>query len=111
MMSKAISIGSAAFFGMLAMGVVLRLGSETLAVVVGVLLGVMGVIPLGVLLLAAVDSGREETRRQQPPVVIVSPGTNSLPAGNLYDPYGQIPQPTMLPSPEGTRQFHLIGGP
>ena len=111
MMNKAISIGSAAFFGILAMGLVLKLGSETLAVVAGILLGVMGVIPLGVLILAAVNSGREEVRRQPPPVVIIPPGTGSLPMGNLYDPYRQIPQPTALPLPGGMRQFRLIGGP
>ncbi len=111
MVNKAISIGVASFFGALAMGLVLKLGSETLAVVVGVLLGVMGVIPLGVLLLAAVSSGREDTRRQPPPVVIVSPGANALPSGNLYDPYKQIPQPSTLLAPTGARQFRLIGGP
>ncbi len=107
-MSKAVSIGAAGFFGLLAMGVVLHLGSETLAVVVGVLLAVMGIIPLGVLLLAAVDSEREAVQPQQSPWLVVSSGAGALPDGKLHD---RISQPAMLPEPGGTRQFHLIGGP
>ena len=74
-MSKAISIGIASFFGLLAMGEVLHLGSETLSGVVGILLGVMGVIPLAVLLLAAVSAGPEEPRQR--PVVMPPAGVAS----------------------------------
>lgn len=110
MTNKVITVGVATFFGVLSLGIVVKLGAETLAVVVGVLLGVMGVVPLGLLMLAAASAGKESSRSQQPPVVIVAPGTNALPQGNLYDPYRQIPQPTMFPTPPGSRQFHLIGG-
>jgi tetrahydrodipicolinate N-succinyltransferase len=108
-MTKSLSIGTSVFFGVLALGVVVRLGSEALAVIMGVLLGVMAIIPFGLILLAATKSNSRSSERAVPPVVILGGGMpapdyrQKLPP-QIYQPWDE---PDLLPMPE--REFHIVG--
>ncbi len=109
-MIKGLSWSVSVFFGVLALGVVVRLGGEALAVIMGVLLGVMAIIPFGLILLAATKSNSRTQERSAPPVVIlgggISPGEyhrNSFPY--QYQPWSE---PDYLPMPS-EREFHIVG--
>ncbi len=91
-----------------------RMQTEAMAVVVGVLCGVGGTIPVSLLVLYAARSSREEPKQappppaqqpQQPQIIVVSP---SLPPQNSQWPYPTFPpDPTALSRP--ARDFTIIG--
>jgi anti-sigma factor RsiW len=91
-----------------------QMTTEAMAVVIGVVCGVLAGIPTSVLLLVALsrrDSlrAREETAARQapanyPPVVVIQGGGTGQPALNS----GYWPAPNAAPLV--SRQFHVVGG-
>ena len=89
-----------------------RMSSDAIAILVGVIAGVVASIPTALLLTAVtrrreprVQMGRyQEPRRAAPPVIVVT-------AGNV--PQGQLPYGTSYgypaPQPRAQRQFHVMG--
>lgn len=88
-----------------------RMSSEAMAVVVGVVCGVLASIPMSLLILIVTrrmnpqhyEEQHYERRREYPPIVVVNPGrVQQLPP--LSSP--PSPYPTRLPA---TREFKVIG--
>jgi hypothetical protein len=92
-----------------------QMSTEAMAVVIGVVCGVLASIPTSVLLLVVLirkdrkqpeDGDRRRDAAQMPPVVVVQGGVpQSLPAGSQSGYW-----PTPPPGPMGSRQFHVVGG-
>lgn len=111
---RRLGIGLALVF-VIALAVIVgkRMSADALAVVVGVVCGVVASIPTATLLL--VMSARRERQQPQspaarggshPPVVVIQGGTpQSLVPGHQA---GYWPAPP--PSPVSDRQFHVVGG-
>jgi hypothetical protein len=89
-----------------------KMSADAMAVVVGVVCGVVASIPTAILLL--VMSARRDRQQPQPPttrsgsyppvVVIQGGATQALPPGQA----GYWPAPP--PGPVSDRQFHVVGG-
>ncbi len=109
-MERNLTLGVAVFFGVLALGVVVRLGGEALAVIVGVLLGVMAIVPFGLILLAATDRRERRQERPTPPVIIFGGGLPQPAAGHrIADPsLRPWEDAELLPMPS-EREFHIVG--
>lgn len=115
-MGIAFAVSMAAILGM-------RMSSDAMAIVVGIVCGMAASIPTSLFVIYAMrqrDAGRQDPygqygslrgatpygAGQYPPVVVVTP-----PAGNGY-PYSQGPLAPSLPAPSngpGTRSFKVIG--
>jgi hypothetical protein len=90
-----------------------KMSADAMAIVVGVVCGVVASIPTAILLL--IMSARRDRQRPQPPanrngsyppVVVIQGGApQSLPPGQ---PPGYWPAPP--PAPAADRQFHVVGG-
>ncbi|MFN8483611.1 MAG: hypothetical protein U0768_11270 [Anaerolineae bacterium] len=112
-----------AFFAGLGGAVAVRMGSEAMAVVVGVVLGVAGALPVALLVLYA--ARRSEPRpaekpaepqpaqpwqqpglgpAQQPQIIVVSPPQMAAPPRGMG---GWYPQQAALPPVQ--REFNIIG--
>jgi len=97
----------------LAVIVGLRLSTEAMAVVIGVIFGVMASIPTSLLIMAVVQRFQERARqeegyreRMQPPVIVVNPG------GAYGSPWSSPPPSPLLPSTlhgEPSRHFRIVG--
>ena len=98
-----------------AVALVKQMSTEAMAVVIGVLCGVVAGIPASLLLLAAVTRGdrprqdlvrRESARRDAPPVIVIQGGsTQSLPQGMQGGLWSGTAE-----NPPVRRQFHVVGG-
>lgn len=92
-----------------------RMSTEALAVVVGVVCGVVASVPTSLLLLLVLNrreergdarAGRSRDERQAPPVVVIQGGTSqALPAGPQA---GYWPAP--FSGPMVDRKFQIVGG-
>jgi hypothetical protein len=113
-------VGWILFLLALAVVIGLRMSSEAMAVVIGVIFGVAASIPAS-LLIVAVTWRREQrathyygTRRRSahealpPSVVIVNPGGAG--SDHVYRPPAYLPQPEMQWD-QPPRQFRVIGDP
>jgi len=98
----------------LAVIVGLRMSTEAMAVVIGVIFGVAASIPTSLLIVAVTRRAQERTieesqryrERAQPPVIVVSPG------GVSASPWSSPFQTPVLPpavNGEPTRRFHVVG--
>jgi len=100
-----VTCGVVAFSATLAIVVGYRMSAEAMAVVVGVVCGVLAGIPASLLILWAI--GRRERREERtglyPPVVVINPGTPMH-----TSPQFQSLWPPALTSPT-PRQFKVIG--
>jgi anti-sigma factor RsiW len=109
-----VAVGGLVFAVTLAIIVGKQMTTEAMAVVIGVVCGVIAGIPTSILLLVALsrrDSvrAREETAARQmsgayPPVVVIQGGGTGQPALNS----GYWPAPNAAPLV--SRQFHVVGG-
>lgn len=117
-MKKWLGIGTMLFLITLAVVIGLRMDSEAMAVVMGVIFGVAASIPTS-LIIVAITWRREQRETQRnsqqgynqrglpPSVVIVNPGGNGQ---------GYQRQPSYLPQPDqgwdrAPRQFRVVGEP
>ena len=106
----------------IALGVVvgLRMSSEAIAVLTGVIAGVAASIPTALLLMAVTRRREEEVeeaderewypeprRRQPPPVIVVTPGQMPQTMANYQPSYASYPAP--LPPPSPRREFRVMG--
>lgn len=82
-----------------------RMSAEAMAVVVGIVCGVLASIPMSVIILILTHrSGRKQERQRldYPPVVVVNPGTQSP-----IDRYLPFPSPSVGQSTP--REFKVVG--
>lgn len=83
-----------------------KVSSDALALMIGVILGIVATIPISVLVVWALRRQAPIQGQGQPspypPVVVVQPGS-----GAVTPPWGQAQ--TALPPPSGTRRFNIIG--
>ena len=106
-MKKLAVVMMVAFSITLAVMVGVRMSEEAIAVVLGMVCGVVAGIPTS-LLVAAVTNRRSGKRgssdwgRDYPPVVVVQPGQTG-------PSYPQSPYALSMPSSHGTRQFRMVG--
>lgn len=88
-----------------------RLSADALAIIAGVVLGILGSIPVSLLLAWALSRRQEPLPGQQPsapaypPVVVVQPG-GSLPGWAPAGGRQALPPPAIKTS----RRFHIVGG-
>ena len=114
-MKRLVTIVAAAFVVALAVVIGIRMSAEAMAVVVGVVCGVLASIPTSLLLIWALrrgSNGRSGAESHAgngmmphyPPVVVVNPGQG-------MSPYGPSPLPPErgLPVPTGPRTFKVVG--
>jgi len=106
------------FLGLFTLGVgvtiALRMTSDAMAVIVGIILGMVATLPTSLILLYMMrqqhNQQAAELRQQQhqvgqyPPVVVV----NSQP-GNGYGGMASANPQSFLPSPTGERSFKVVG--
>lgn len=113
---QAIILLSLCFVVVLAAVVARQMSTEAMAVVIGIVCGVLSGIPTSVLLLVALnrrDSSRADLMRRQtaqpnfPPVVVVQGG---MPQGfpHMLQQGGYWPAP--VPGPATNRHFNIVGG-
>lgn len=112
-MRSVIKLGVVAFCVTLGVVVGNRMSSEAMAVVVGVVCGVLASIPMSVLLLLVVRRSTQHSpspppqqpQQHYPPVVVVNPGGQQLPGAQQQDPWvdGQ-----WRPAEE-TPRFRMLG--
>jgi len=117
-MKRAVVVVSAAFAVSLAVVIGYRMSAEAMAVVVGVVCGVVASVPTSLLLVwalarrgqangAADGQGRVGPGSHYPPVVVVNPGP-----GYGVSAYGMPPLSSAersLPPPTGPRTFKVVG--
>ncbi len=93
-----------------------RLSADALAIIVGVVLGFLALIPALIILVLVLRRREPEAPPVQtpafnPPVVVVS-GYPQMPPSMLaqqpVSPYGSL-NPPMLPAPQPQRQFRVMG--
>jgi len=121
MLKRWLGVGSLLFLVTLAVVIGTRMSSEAMAVVIGVMFGVVASIPTGLLIVAVLwrheqrasngrdGSGRQVRQESLPPsVVIVSPG--NVGTVNPYRRAAYLPQPDMQWG-QAPRQFHVVGEP
>ncbi len=110
-MRRLLGLGFIAFLVALAIVIGQRMSTDAMAVVIGVVFGVIASIPTSLLIIAATrrsaaerSSGeRSYPERYVPPVIVVSPGAQQ----SSWLPPTSNPPP--LPPPSG-RQFRIVGG-
>ncbi len=109
-MERNLTLGMAAFFGVLALAVVIRLGNEALAVIVGMLLGVIAIVPFGLILLAATERREHRQERPTPPVIVFGGGLPQTAVGHGVPDFPLRPwdEAELLPMPS-EREFHIVG--
>jgi hypothetical protein len=118
-MKRTFAIIGAAFAVALAVVIGNRMSADAMAVVVGVVCGVLASIPTSLLLIWALGrrgygagagaegQGRNNTGTQYPPVVVVNPGPGyGMPA---YGPPRVPPLDRSLPPPGSPRTFKVVG--
>lgn len=115
-MKRLVTIVAAAFALGLAVVVGNRMSADAMAVVVGVVCGVLASVPTSLLLLwalsrrqgAAADAqARNGMTGPYPPVVVVNPGSSGY-GGSGYGP--SLPRMEhSLPPPGGPRSFRVVG--
>ncbi|MEJ2209974.1 MAG: hypothetical protein P8129_13160 [Anaerolineae bacterium] len=103
------------FVGVLAVIVAKQMSAEAMAVVIGIICGVLAAIPTSLLLLVVLtrserrrydEEDRKKSQRQYPPVVVIQGGApQALPPGT---PAGYWPSPA--PGPLNDRQWQVVGG-
>jgi hypothetical protein len=118
-MKRTLAIIGAAFAVALAVVIGNRMSADAMAVVVGVVCGVLASIPTSLLLIWALGrrgygagattegQARNNTGTQYPPVVVVNPGP-----GYGMPGYGPSPPPPIerrLPPPGSPRTFKVVG--
>ncbi len=111
---QAVILLSLSFVIVLAVVVARQMSTEAMAVVIGIVCGVLSGIPTSVLVLVAMnrrDSKAEVVRRQAaqsayPPVVVVQGGAPQAFPPMLQGGYW----PSPMPSPSAERHFHVVGG-
>ncbi len=112
-MKRIFFIMASLFTVSLAITVALRMTSDAMAVIIGILLGMLATVPTSLLLfylLRQRDNQPADPRQypagHYPPVVVV----NSPPYGNGYSSgSGANSQQALLPTPLGERSFKVIG--
>ena len=94
----------------------LRMSSDAIAVLTGVIAGVAASIPTALLLMAVTRRREEEeepewypepSRRPSPPVIVVAPGNMPQTMANYQPSYPSYPAP--LPQPSPRREFRVMG--
>jgi hypothetical protein len=118
-MKRGIIVITAAFAVALAVVVGNRMSADAMAVVVGVMCGVLASVPTSLLLIwalgrrgqgAAMNSMETQARNgagmHYPPVVVVNPGPSY--GSPAYGPY-PMPMDRNLPAPAGPRTFKVVG--
>jgi hypothetical protein len=116
-MKRTLALIGAAFAVALAVVIGNRMSADAMAVVVGVVCGVLASIPTSLLLIWALgrrgygagaeSQARNNTGTQYPPVVVVNPGP-----GYGMPGYGPSPAPPIersLPPPGSPRTFKVVG--
>ena len=112
-MKRAATIVAAAFAVGLAVVIGNRMSADAMAVVVGVVCGVLASVPTSLLLLWALGRRQGEGADGQarngmggpyPPVVVVNPGSSGY-GGPGYGP----PTPRLEPPPGEPRSFRVVG--
>lgn len=126
-MKKLLGVGILVFTVVLAVTVGYRMSADAMAVVIGVVVGVLASIPMSVLILIVTQRQRREEsearwtpQRQTPPVVVIQGGQMAqrpewLPQGAaspfspspIYQAYPVSGVPSALGAP--VRQFKVIG--
>lgn len=100
------------FAAALGVGLAYRMTPEAMAVVVGVVFGVLATIPVSLILLAVVrrhrgDSEGRDLRPGPPPVVVIQPPAAPLDQSRRQDYWLPGPPPSLDPGPQ--RDFRVIG--
>jgi hypothetical protein len=116
-MKRTLAIIGAAFAVALAVVIGNRMSADAMAVVVGVVCGVLASIPTSLLLIWALGrrgyganaegQARNNTGTHYPPVIVVNPGSGYGTPG-----YGPSPVPPLdrsLPAPGSPRTFKVVG--
>lgn len=93
-----------------------RLSADALAIIVGVVLGFLALIPALIILVLVLRRRESEPPPAQPPAftppVVVVSGYPQMPPSMLAQqpasPYGSL-NPPMLPAPQPQRQFRVMG--
>ena len=119
-MKRAIGLIVGVFAAVLAVVIGNRMSTDAMAVVVGVVCGVLASVPTSLLLIWALGrrgqgqmAGAEGPVRYgmgantYPPVVVVNPGPSYGMAS--YGPPGQVSPGQNLPLPAGPRTFKVVG--
>jgi hypothetical protein len=118
-MKWAVTLVAAAFALGLAVVVGNRMSADAMALVMGVMCGVLASVPTSLLLIWALGrrgqangAGMDSQARgghgmQYPPVVVVNPGTGY--GGPQYGPPPLMGVERSLPMPSGPRQFKVVG--
>lgn len=111
----AVILLSLCFVIVLAFLVARQMSTEAMAVVIGIVCGVLSGIPTSVLLLVALnrrDSTKADLMRRQaaqsayPPVVVVQGGAPQALPPMMQGGYWPAP----MPGPAAERHFHIVGG-
>jgi hypothetical protein len=116
-MKRTLALIGAVFAVALAVVIGNRMSADAMAVVVGVVCGVLASIPTSLLLIWALgrrgyganaeDQARNNTGTQYPPVVVVNPGPGyGMPT---YGPPPVSPLNRSLPAPGSPRTFKVVG--
>jgi hypothetical protein len=114
-MRQTVTVVGLVFVVALAVVVGRQMSTEAMAVVIGVVCGVVASIPTSVLLLAALtrrerarveEEGRQGSHDSAPPVVVIQGGGS--PGLPMIPPSGYWPMPTHEPAAE--REFRIVGG-
>jgi hypothetical protein len=118
-MKRTFAIIGAAFAVALAVVIGNRMSADAMAVVVGVVCGMLASVPTSLLLIWALGrrgygagtgaeaQARNSTGTHYPPVVVVNPGP-----GHAMPAYRPPPVPSLdrnLPAPSGPRTFKVVG--
>ncbi|OGO40264.1 MAG: hypothetical protein A2Z04_09325 [Chloroflexi bacterium RBG_16_57_9] len=116
-MQDILKLGFVGFAISLGVLVTYRMSTEAMAVVVGVVFGVVASIPGSLLVLAVLrrqvnSPSQENTQTHQPrnvypQVVVVQPGTHLPQQSHQMATWPTYPQPVALPQPD--RAFTIIG--
>ena len=94
-MREGVFVGAVIFAGVLAYVIGVRLPESAMAVVIGVMFGVVASIPTSILLALVLRSTQnhspatqqESRRNQEPPqIIVLTPGTDLMPAGHITLP-------------------------
>ena len=104
---------SALFTTAIAITIALRMTSDAMAVIVGIILGMAATLPTSLILLYMLrqqqkqlnDPRQQSYAQQYPPVVVV----NSPPGGAGYGGMGSAHPQSYLPAPSGERSFKVVG--
>jgi hypothetical protein len=116
-MKRFVYIMCGLFFTGLAVTVALRMTTDAMAVIVGIILGMIATVPTTLVLLFMIrqrDNQQQMDHRQQqygsghyPPVVVVNSPPNQL--GSYTNGATNFSHPQSLPAPMGERSFKVVG--